>query len=120
MNVKTILLAAFSLPVATFSMAHDEPPIQFNHGRVNPNDPFPPVPKSPIQIPLVYKEGSTLTFATPCTGCTLQLLDSNREVVFETEVASSTTTVILPASLAGTYELRLIYGGYYFYADIAL
>ena len=121
MNVKTILLAAaFSLPVATFSMAHDEPPIQFNHGRVNPNDPFPPVPKSPIQIPLVYQDGSTLTFATPCTGCTLQLLDAEGEIVYETTVASGTTSVILPASLSGTFELRLIYGDIYFYGDITL
>ena len=45
----------------------------------------------------------------------MQLLDADDEAVYETTVASGTTTVILPASLAGTYELRLIYGDIYFY-----
>ena len=79
-----------------------------------------PIKKSPIQIPLVYQDCNTLTFATPCTGCTLQLLDSDGEVVYETTVAPDTTTVALPASLSGTYELRLIYGDIYFYGDIML
>ena len=77
-------------------------------------DPFHPM----------LQDGNELTFGTPCTGCTLQLLDSTGEVVYETTIASGTTIVNLPsASLlggSGTYELRLIFGDYYFYGDISL
>ena len=88
-------------------------------GYISPTPINIPITKSPIQIPLVYQDGNTMTFATPCTGCTLQLLDADGEAVYETTVASGTTTVILPA-LSGTYELRLIYGDIYFYGDITI
>ena len=105
---------------ANFANAQNGSPISFNVGYDQPGMPTFPIKKSPIQIPLVYQDGNELTFATPCTGCTLQLLDTDGEVVYETTVASGTTTVVLPSSLTGTYELRLIYGDIYFYGDINL
>ena len=112
-------MAACLMPASIFSMEDGGTPIPLNLGRIKPSETDPPMPKSPIQIPLVYQEDNELTFATPCTGCTLQLLDADGETVYETTVASGTTTVVLPA-LTGTYELRLIYGDIYFYGDITL
>ena len=120
MRPNIIYMAAAMLSVAAYPMQDGEEPIPLRVGRINPTPTEPPHPKSPIQIPLVYQDGNTLTFATPCTGCTLQLLDAEGEIVYETTVASGTTSVILPASLSGTFELRLIYGGIYFYGDIVL
>ena len=119
------MAAALSLAsLAVYPMIDGDDPIPFKHGRINYDPTQPPPHKSPIEIPLVYQDGNTLTFATPCTGCTLQLLDEDDEVVYETTIASGTTSVILPdATLLGgtdTYELRLIYGDIYFYADITL
>ena len=88
-------------------------------GYDEPYDPFDPLKKSPIQVPLVYQDGNELTFGTPC-NCTLQLLDADGEVVYETTLTSATTSILLPVALAGTYELRLIYGDIYFYGDITL
>lgn len=86
--------------------------------RVCHDDPWNDGKKSPIQVPLVYQDGRELTFGTPINS-TLQLLDAGGEVVFETTVTSATTSVLLPA-LVGTYELRLVFDNYYFYADITL
>ena len=126
--MKMTVLMATCLLGATCTFANaavcNDDPIDLNLGRFNPTSPHDPHPKSPIQIPLVYQDGNELTFGTPCTGCTLQLLDSTGEVVYETTIASGTTIVNLPsASLlggSGTYELRLIFGDYYFYGDITL
>ena len=119
----TIAFAAISVSLSASELM-DGSLIPLNVGHWDPTTPNLPVPKSPIQIPLVYQDGNELTFGTPCTGCTLQLLDSTGEVVYETTVASGTTIVNLPsASLlggSGTYELRLIFGDYYFYGDIYL
>ena len=112
------LLLLSILTVVPHSKLHADPPlVPLQMGYYDPMDPSHH--KSPIQIPLVYQDGNTMTFATPCTGCTLQLLDAEGEVVYETTVASGTTSVILPA-LSGTYELRLIFGDIYFYGDITI
>ena len=121
MNFKTISAVAVAMVSTTVfaGTACDGSLLPLELGHFEPTIPTVPVKKFPIQIPLVYQDGPVLTFATPCTGCTLQLLDADGDIVYETEVAADTTTVTIPA-LAGTYELRLIYGGYYFYADIDL
>jgi hypothetical protein len=53
---------------------------------------------------------------------TVQLLDEDGYVVYTTFVPASTPTVVLPSTLSGDYELRLIPSGsaYYFYGDITL
>ena len=107
------------LTVLPFSQLHADPtlvPLQVGFDDPYENDSHH---KSPIFIPTLWIEDNELTFATPCTGCTLQLLDADGEVVYETNVASGATTVILPA-ITGTFELRLIYGDIYFYGDITL
>ena len=120
--ISIVILAAPA--IAWAAEVQDGDILELNVGRTKPTNPLDPHPKSPIEIPLVYQDGNTLTFATPCTGCTLQLLDADDDVVYETTVASGTTSIILPdATLlggTGTYELRLIYGDIYFYADITL
>ena len=123
-SVLTIGVLSFSMLGFASEICDPGELIPLSVGYSQPNTPVFPKPKSPIQIPLVYQDGNELTFGTPCTGCTLQLLDSTGEVVYETTVASGTTIVNLPsASLlggSGTYELRLIFGDYYFYGDITL
>ena len=74
--------------------------------------------KGPVLVPKVSIEDYTLTFSTPCYGWTLELLDENDDVVYTTIITS--TTVNLPATLSGTYQLRLIPdgGSIYFYGFV--
>lgn len=75
-------------------------------------------PRSPVLVPEVSIEDYTLTFTTPCYGYTLELLDEDGDVVYTTIVNS--TTVNLPSTLSGEYQLRLIPDGssIYFYGYV--
>ena len=76
--------------------------------------------KSPVEAPTVYIEGNELTFATPCDGCTLQLVDENEDVVYTIIIPAETTTLYLPSDLEGIFELQIISGDWLFYAEIEL
>ena len=85
------------------------------------NDPIagsPNFPRSPILIPEVDLEGYTLTFIDSCVGCTLQLVNVDDEVEYSTVISSD--TLVLPSTLEGEYEIRIICGDYYFYGGIEL
>jgi hypothetical protein len=62
--------------------------------------------RGPVLVPEVGIEDYTLTFSTPCYGYTLELLDEDGDVVYTTIITS--TTVNLPSTLSGEYQLRLI------------
>lgn len=76
--------------------------------------------RGPIQPPLVAVEDNTLYFYTPCDGLELRLVDGNGNVVFVTTIPSACATLDLPSGLEGSYELRIVFDNYYFYADITL
>ena len=77
-----------------------------------------PLPKSPVHIPEVYIEGHALTFDESCDGCTLRIMNAENEVEYTTVITSS--TLVLPSTLEGDYEIQIISGNYCFYGDIEL
>lgn len=95
-------------------------PIPFQSGRIRPTKPLNPKPKSPVLAPTVYIDGNVLTFETSCDGCVLQLVDEEDDVVYTIVIPAGTTTLVLPATLEGTFELQIIDGEWMFYADIEL
>ena len=86
----------------------------------DPTEDHEPLPKSPIMIPSVTLEGHTLYFATSCDGCTLRLLDANDNAVYSTVIPTGTTSLVLPSSLFGEYEIQIILGNICFYGYINL
>ena len=94
--------------------------IPFTRGYVNTTKPLNPKPKSPVLAPTVYIDGNVLTFETSCDGCVLQLVDEDDDVVYTIVIPAGTTTLTLPATLEGTFELQIIDGEWLFYADIEL
>lgn len=76
--------------------------------------------KTPIIIPEISLEDHTLYFYTPCDGCTLRLLDENDNVVYSTVIATGTTSLVLPSTLSGEYEIQIIQGNICFYGYINL
>lgn len=81
---------------------------------------IPPLPKSPIQIPLVYLDGNVLTFDEALEGTTVQLLDEDENVIFSDSIDVNQTSLVLPSTLSGTYELQIVYGSIIFYCYIEL
>ena len=76
--------------------------------------------KSPVTIPEINLEDHTLFFYTPCDGCTLRLLDANDNVVYSTVISTGTTSLVLPSTLSGEYEIQIIQGNICFYGYIIL
>ncbi|MBQ6208919.1 MAG: DUF3244 domain-containing protein [Prevotella sp.] len=76
--------------------------------------------KSPIMPPIVYLDDYILFFDTPCDGCTVNVVDGSGVVVYTTVIPSGTTSLVLPATLSGEYELQIISGNYCFWGIITL
>lgn len=81
-----------------------------------------PVPKSPVVVPYAYLDGHT--FYIDSIGCDsdIVLTDGNGTVVYSTLISNGTTSVSLPSTLEGTFEISIIPedGIYYFYGMIEL
>ena len=112
------LLCILAMPAFMSAVCPPSSPITFQWGRIRPTKPN--FPKSPVLAPTVYLDGNELTFETPCDGCTLQLVDEEDDVVYTIVIPAGTTTLVLPATLEGTFELQIIDGEWLFYADIEL
>lgn len=76
--------------------------------------------KGPVLIPDVCLDDYSLSFNTPCDGCTLRLLDENDVVVYSTIIPTGTTSLVLPSYLSGEYEIQIIRGNICFYGYITL
>jgi len=74
-------------------------------------------PKSPVYVPIVDLDDHTLYFTTSCVGDTLQLVQ-NDVVVYS--IVISDDEVELPASLEGTFEIRIIEDEWLFYGEIGM
>lgn len=86
----------------------------------DPTEDYEPLHRDSIEIPFVSLDNHTLFFLTPCDGCTLRLLDDNANVVYSTVIASGTTSLVLPSTLSGEYEIQIIQSNICFYGYIDL
>ena len=113
-----LLLVMTMMPFTSVSVYADPESIDLEYedpllGGLGPN-------KSPINIPEISLESYTLYFYTPCDGCTLRLLDANDNVVYSTVIATGTTSLVLPSTLSGEYEIQIIQGNICFFGYIIL
>ena len=78
-----------------------------------------PLPKSPVEPPMVSLDDHTLYLYDVAYDFTLMLVDENDDVVYSTFVPANTASLVLPSTLTGTYTLMLIPNGtYYFEGEI--
>ena len=76
-------------------------------------------PRSPIDIPVFYLDGHTLTASSYTVGSTVQLLDENDNVVYSTYIYIE-GDIQLPTSLSGTYTIEVTRGVQTFEGEIEL
>jgi len=123
---QTIMRKILVLLLATFSLCAiaDDPngivQIDLSVQAIDPEAVGNHTPRSPICPPTVYLDGHTLTFESSHPGYTLQLVDSNDDVVYSVFVPAGTTTVFLPSTYVGDYTLQLLWGDWMFYGWIQL
>ena len=77
-------------------------------------------PKFPTDPPTVYIENYTLTFENYHPEYILNIKDENGIVVYSTVVYSTQTQVVLPSTLSGNYEIKLVLGSWVFTGWITL
>lgn len=118
-NKKSFFVIAMALMLPLHQMSADPVSLDFQVRIIDPTE-DEGRHRGPIQPPLVAVEDNTLYFYTPCDGLELRLVDGNGNVVFVTTIPSACATLDLPSGLEGTYELRIVFDNYYFYADITL
>ena len=87
---------------------------------INTGGQHDPLPKTPIQIPEVYLDGHALSFDAAIEGCTVRLLDEDEYIVFTDFIEENQTSLLLPSTLTGTFELQIICGNIIFYCEIEL
>ena len=75
--------------------------------------------RAPIVSPILYLDGYTLTAGDNTLGSTIQLLDEDGTIVFSTYVYIE-GDINLPATLSGTYTIRVVRGSQTFEGTISL
>jgi hypothetical protein len=81
-------------------------------------------PRGTVNPPSACLDDHTLYISGEHSDYTLYLVDTSGEepdVVYQVYVPANVSAVVLPATLAGTYELQLYDGGeFYYYSEIEL
>lgn len=92
-------------------------------GYEDPMPTTPNKPKAPMHAPEVYLEDHTLSFSYN-NGYTLELVDTSigdeGTVVYTAAIPEDVLTWQLPATLSGSYTIRLRYGNWAFWGEIEL
>lgn len=123
MNKTIFMLIAISImafSASTYAAVNTVDPIPLEGGIIDPTNDNDGPHKGPVQVPEVSLDDHTLYFFTPCDGCTLNLVDENDVVVYTLVIPAGTTSLALPATLSGYFELQIIRGNYCFWGEITL
>ncbi len=123
MTKKRFLIISLLTAMLSFTCVNlyaNQEDVDLQVGYEDPDDGNDGQQKGPVLIPYVCIDGYSLSFITPCDGCTLRLLDENDIVVYSTVIPTGTTSLMLPSYLSGEYEIQIIRGNIYFYGYIIL
>ena len=116
-----MMLMTAMLSMISVSMMANGEDVQLGVGIVDPREEQGDPHRGPDNCPHVGLDGHTLYLYSVSYDLTLVLLDEEEEVVYTTFIPANTSSVVLPASLSGEYEIQLYPGGdYYFYGWIEL
>ena len=122
--IVAIACMAFSAPVSALADGGPEQvdlQVSIDNPTLPNNGPHKAPPRMPsVQVPVVFLDGNTLYFDEPCSGCTLQLLDEDEEIVYAVVLPNGTTEWELPELASGEYILQIIRGRYCFWGWIEL
>ena len=120
MKMKALIISIVCMAFTTLSLsAQTTESISLQVDYIDPTKELEPH-KGPIPMPELSLDDHTLYFDTPCDGCTLNIVDSNDVVVYTTVIPTGATSLVLPATILGEYELQIISGNYLFYGMIDL
>jgi hypothetical protein len=86
----------------------------------NPTSSGNPHPRTPILVPTASLDGHTFYINGGHADFVVQLLDEDDNVVYQTVMPSDVSSIVLPSTLSGTYQIQLLWGDWMFYGWINL
>lgn len=106
--------------MSTFVWAAQEP-VGLTAGIIKKGGSGSDWPRNPIDVPTASIDGHTFYLSTH-PDYVLQLVDPDDDalIYYETNFLSGVNSIVLPFTLTGTYEVRLLWGNWYFYGYIEL
>ena len=124
LTIAAIACMAFSAPVSVFADGEPEQ-VDLQVSIDNPTSQNGGIRKAPPRVPsgqtpVVFLDGHTLYFDTPCDGCTLQLVDEDDFVVYSVTIPAGSTEWELPEAISGEFVLQIVRGRYCFWGWIEL
>ena len=111
---KLFLLAMILLGGVPLSKTFADEPINVPMHFINESGISKGKTKSPIRPLVITQDGNTLTLPATGVDYMLQLFDEDGTLVYTAFVPRGTTQVVLPSTLSGLYEIRLVADTYYY------
>ena len=106
--------------MSTFAWAAQRP-VGLTVGIVDPEAAGNGHPRGPIYVPSASIDDHTF-YLSNHPDYVLQLVDPDDETIvyYETDFLSGVNSIVLPFILTGSYEVRLLWGNWYFFGIINL
>ena len=121
LTVIVVALAFVSFTNAATNKCNDGIPIPLSVMGHDDDDVQNGLPKSPETSLTVYLDNYTLYFADAFSEVVaIELKDASGAVVYSTNLPVGSQTLVLPATLSGTYTLFIYVGGLCYYGYIIL
>ena len=93
--------------------------IQLTYGIINNSNVSTGYPRIPAANVRVCNQANTLLLYGAFSGYTLQILDFDEDIIFQTELFGE-DYIELPEFLSGLYIIRFVYGNQYFEGHIEI
>ena len=77
-------------------------------------------PRTPILVPTASLDGHTFYINGGHADFLVQLLDEDDNVVYQTVMPSDVSSIVLPSTLSGDYQIQLLWGDWMLYGWINL
>lgn len=110
------VVASYYSPIFAENVKKDPVILVLNNSSANTDGNKPQ--RAPMRVPSLYIEGHTLSFSSACVGYTLELVKDDEEVY--TYFIQTDDDLVLPSTLSGQYEIRLVGGSFTFVGMVEL
>ena len=117
---KFLVMAFLLLGGAVFTTASADGPKEIPLNIINEGPIGNDSTKGPIGSLFITQDDNILTLPVTFVDYSLELRNENGMVVYSAYIPAGTTQIILPTTLSGDFEIRLVASTYYYIGYISL
>jgi hypothetical protein len=111
----------FLWAVCSMTTLSAQTPVGLTEGKINTDETGNDHPRGTNSIPSASIDGYTF-YVSEHPDYVLQLVDPDDETIvyYQSDFPAEDDFIVLPSTLSGTFEIRLIWGYWYLYGEITL